>query len=171
MDRMLTMGNSWYVKAKRAQTVDDDESWIGGGVVPTLNAFDQGDTRATVVILFEDDRRTGPRFHDGAAPTLQSFMGTGGGNVPIIFSHTQGLDAQPSETVSPTLRLNGGEQAAMTDNQVRRLTPVECERLQGFPDNWTEGQSDSARYRQMGNAVAVPVVEWIIERLVAVDNE
>jgi len=41
----------------------------------------------------------------------------------------------------------------------------------GFPDNWTEGQSDSARYRQMGNAVAVPVVEWIIERLVAVDSE
>ena len=108
MDRMLTMGNSWYVKAKRAQTVDDDESWNWGGVVPTLNAFDQGDTRATVV---------------------------------------------------------------MTDPQVRRLTPVECERLQGFPDNWTEGQSDSARYRQMGNAVAVPVVEWIIDRLVAVDND
>ena len=109
-----------------------------GGVVPTLNAFDQGDTRATVV---------------------------------IVFSHTQGLDAQPSETASPTLRLNGGGQAAMTDNQVRRLTPVECERLQGFPDNWTEGQSDSARYRQMGNAVAVPVVEWIINRLVEVESE
>ena len=142
-----------------------------GGVVPTLNAFDQGDTRATVVILFEADRRDGIRLHGEITPTLQSFMGTGGGNVPIIFSHTQGLDAQPSETTSPTLRLNGGGQAAMTDNAVRRLTPMECERLQGFPDNWTEGQSDSARYRQMGNAVAVPVVEWIIERLVAVDSE
>jgi DNA (cytosine-5)-methyltransferase 1 len=52
---------------------------------------------------------------------------------------------------------------AIVENQlVRRLTPVECERLQGFPDNWTEGQSDSARYKQMGNAVAVPVVEWIL---------
>ena len=48
---------------------------------------------------------------------------------------------------------------------VRRLTPVECERLQGFPDNWTAGQSDSARYRQMGNAVAVPVAEWIGRRI------
>ena len=48
---------------------------------------------------------------------------------------------------------------------VRRLTPVECERLQGFPDNWTAGQSDSARYRQMGNAVAVPVAEWIGRRV------
>ena len=56
-------------------------------------------------------------------------------------------------------------------SQVRRLTPVECERLQGFPDNWTDGQADSARYRQMGNAVAVPVVEWIMRRLVAVDEE
>lgn len=56
---------------------------------------------------------------------------------------------------------------------VRRLTPLECERLQGFPDGWTatsggEPQSDAARYRQAGNAVAVPVVEWIINRWVRV---
>lgn len=50
---------------------------------------------------------------------------------------------------------------------VRRLTPLECERLQGFPDGWTAGQSDSQRYRQLGNAVAVPVVEWLAQRIVA----
>jgi DNA-cytosine methyltransferase len=50
---------------------------------------------------------------------------------------------------------------------VRRLTPTECERLQGFPDGWTEGQADSHRYKQLGNAVAVPVVEWLISRLVS----
>jgi DNA (cytosine-5)-methyltransferase 1 len=48
---------------------------------------------------------------------------------------------------------------------VRRLTPTECERLQGFPDGWTDGQSDSARYRQLGNAVAVPVIEWLAKRI------
>lgn len=48
---------------------------------------------------------------------------------------------------------------------VRRLTPLECERLQGFPDNWTEGQPDSARYRQLGNAVAVPVARWLAQRI------
>jgi DNA (cytosine-5)-methyltransferase 1 len=53
---------------------------------------------------------------------------------------------------------------------VRRLTPVECERLQGFPDDWTSGQADSNRYKQMGNAVAVPVVEWIISRMVKIDE-
>ena len=51
---------------------------------------------------------------------------------------------------------------AEAEMQVRRLTPVECERLQGFPDGWTDGQADSNRYKQMGNAVAVPVVQWII---------
>ena len=54
---------------------------------------------------------------------------------------------------------------------VRRLTPVECERLQGFPDNWTEGQADTHRYKQMGNAVAVPCVEWIMARLVEQDQK
>jgi len=49
---------------------------------------------------------------------------------------------------------------------VRRLMPVECERLQGFPDGWTEGLSDSVRYRLLGNAVAVPVAEWIGRRIV-----
>jgi len=57
-----------------------------------------------------------------------------------------------------------------THNGVRRLTPTECERLQGFPDGWTDGQSDSARYRQLGNAVAVPVVEWIARRIVKAET-
>lgn len=53
---------------------------------------------------------------------------------------------------------------------VRRLIPLEAERLQGFPDGWTDGVSDSARYRMLGNAVAVPVVAWIAKRLVEVDE-
>lgn len=52
---------------------------------------------------------------------------------------------------------------------VRRLLPIEAERLQGFEDDWTAGESDSARYRMCGNAVAVPVIKWIAERLVEVD--
>jgi DNA (cytosine-5)-methyltransferase 1 len=50
----------------------------------------------------------------------------------------------------------------------RRLTPVECERLQGFPDNWTAGQADFHRYKQLGNAVSVPVAKWIGERIMKV---
>lgn len=90
----------WFVKSKRAQTSSDDETWIRGGVAPTMNAFDQGDSRATVLPIGE-----------------------------------------------------GGV--------ARRLTPIECERLQGFPDDWTGGQADSHRFRQMGNAVTVPVAEYL----------
>ena len=53
---------------------------------------------------------------------------------------------------------------------IRRLTPLECERLQGFPDGWTDipGASGSARYRALGNSVAIPCVEFIMRGIVAV---
>jgi DNA (cytosine-5)-methyltransferase 1 len=50
--------------------------------------------------------------------------------------------------------------------RIRRLTPLECERLQGFPDNWTEGLSDTQRYKTLGNAVTVNVVEAVISNLI-----
>ena len=54
-------------------------------------------------------------------------------------------------------------------NLVRRLTPLECERLQGYPDGWTDipGASDSARYKALGNSVAIPCVEFIMSRIAA----
>ena len=53
---------------------------------------------------------------------------------------------------------------------IRRLTPLECERLQGFPDGWTDipDASDSARYKALGNSVAIPCVEFIMGRIAAV---
>jgi DNA (cytosine-5)-methyltransferase 1 len=52
---------------------------------------------------------------------------------------------------------------------VRRLTPIECERLQGFPDNWTNipGAADGPRYQALGNSMAVPVMAWIGKRIEA----
>jgi len=56
---------------------------------------------------------------------------------------------------------------------VRRLTPLECERLQGVPDGWTDipGASDSARYKALGNGVAIPPVAWIARRLIRAEKE
>lgn len=80
-----------------------------------------------------------------------------------------GADGDPSYTLS-----RGHHHGVATPEQVRRLTPVECERLQGFPDNWTRipyrGKSeemcpDSPRYKAIGNSWAVPCVRWIGERL------
>jgi DNA (cytosine-5)-methyltransferase 1 len=123
----------WFNKSRRAQSNTDYETWVEGGVVPTMNAFDNGDTRATTIIFY-GNRVGDMRLQNDKINTLQARMGTGGNNMPMVAT-----------------------------NQVRRLTPLECERLQGFPDGWTEDQSDTNRYKQMGNAVAVPVVEWIIQ--------
>jgi DNA (cytosine-5)-methyltransferase 1 len=162
----------WFTKSRRAQNVDDYETWLEGGVVPTLNAFDNGDVRTTVIVFH-------PHYHDGARVqgdtmnTLTSRMGTGGNNVSMVATLVRMREGKPgggkgpllSEDKSLTIATNN-DQTLFTESSVRRLTPVECERLQGFPDGWTEGQSDSTRYKQMGNAVAVPVVDWIIEGIV-----
>jgi len=68
-------------------------------------------------------------------------------------------------------RLPDAIELVAADTEVRRLTPLECERLQGAPDEWTEGQADSPRYKQLGNSVAVPVFEWVGRRIVAVDAQ
>jgi len=149
--------------------VDDYETWIEGGVMPTLNAFDNGDVRTTVIVFH-------PHYHDGARVqgdtmnTLTSRMGTGGNNVSGVAT-IKAYDEYNDSIADTHHTLRSGTKQStgvIMDSNVRRLTPVECERLQGFPDDWTAGQSDSTRYKQMGNAVAVPVVEWIIQGIVDV---
>ena len=71
---------------------------------------------------------------------------------------------------SPTLTKKANEVLTKTKTKIRRLTPIECERLQGFPDNWTkigiDGPiSDSQRYKMCGNAVTVDVVQAVAERI------
>lgn len=55
------------------------------------------------------------------------------------------------------------------DKAIRKLTPLECERLQGFPDNWTniEGASDTARYKALGNSIALPYWKVLARRIAA----
>ncbi len=185
-----------FVKSRRAQNNTDDETWIEGEVTPTLNAFDNGgESRATVLmpvaysiredakantfsatetdvalclnglvpstqshhaqifiaepqpIIFENSYRDGPRVGNGIYHTLPAKMGLGGGNTPMLAeSYKQRLD-------------------------VRRLTPLECERLMGWPDDHTrwradgKEQADTNRYKQCGNGVATPVAKWIAEHI------
>ena len=53
------------------------------------------------------------------------------------------------------------------ENTVRRMTPLECERLQGLPDGWTEGGSDTARYKAIGNGMAQPCADFVLSQIVA----
>jgi DNA (cytosine-5)-methyltransferase 1 len=78
-------------------------------------------------------------------------------------SASQGMSV---DTISPTLDTSKTP-ATMQNMAVRRLTPVECERLQGFPDNYTNipKAADGNRYKALGNSMAVPVMRWIGERI------
>ncbi len=93
--------------------------------------------------------------------------GDGADNLVAAFHGRHSADMDLDFTIEGTPPLRTGHTGLMLleDAAVRRLTPTECERLQGFPDGWTEGHSDSQRYRMLGNAVAVPVAEWILRRI------
>lgn len=130
---------------------------------PTLRAQSHGNHPC--VALFEnhaqDAKINGPVE---CAPTVTARYGTGGGNTPMVMAHGQ-ANAEVLEGMSPTLNCNH-EQPILADQAiVRRLTPLECERLQGFPDGWTEGHSDTQRYKALGNSIAVPCAEWILGRI------
>jgi DNA (cytosine-5)-methyltransferase 1 len=175
----------WFVKVIRSGARDANgnlpaEVWSEGEVIPTLNQFDNtGESRATVIIFY-GNRVDDIRMQGDVINTLQARMGTGGGNMPLsCYPIDDGREMEKNqngtgigEEGAPSYTLDRAQHASVVvpPSVVRRLTPTECERLQGFPDGWTEGQTDGHRYKQMGNAVAVPVVEWIMERLVHFDE-
>ena len=186
------MNHLWFVKARRAANPDDDETWKQGGVCTTLNAFDNGgESRATVLIVYAFDSLSSNSMksknpNSGSreitvAKTLDTTNGDpsknqGGMAVLIIDGTRVGdvrvTDEETMQTVIQRWGTGGGNVPAIMQEslQVRRLTPMECERLQGFPDGWTATQSDSQRYRQMGNAVTVNVIESIGQQLGRVSN-
>ena len=115
-------------------------------------------------------------------PTLQSRMGTGGNQVPLTYAWERS-DSLSESNVACTQSARQGKSATDLSIQhgiVRRLTPLECERLQNFPDGWTDigawtdekgklhkESSDSARYRALGNSIALPPWKWVLKRLCA----
>jgi len=122
------------------------------------------------------------------SPTLraeqkQSLMSESGNiNVPLAIAPTEHILWEMSHTDNPT-RICTDQQITPTlmsrmgtgGNNVpcigvRRLTPTECERLQGFPDGWTGDQVDTHRYKQLGNAVSVPVAHWIGNKIMEAQN-
>lgn len=147
-----------------------------GGIAVVQQAFDM--THACDVI-----RECGE-----TAPSLQARMGTGWNQVPLTYGIGNGQvnEAQGMVTErAQTLNTMHDAQAVMYVSPAhgalvaRRLTPLECERLQGFPDGWTDigdytdsagkkrKTSDSARYKALGNSIALPFWRWMFGRMAA----
>jgi DNA (cytosine-5)-methyltransferase 1 len=167
-----------FVKAKRAQSSEDDETWEADRPAPTLSVFDSGDTRATVAIV---------------TSTVTSKWATGSGGPAgnecqnLVVGPARSTYSTPAighiveDDVASTVTRNtgaGGETqnpafVVAATYAVRRLTPRECERLQGFPDDWTaipyrgKPAADGPRYKAIGNSMAVPVMAWIGQRIKA----
>ena len=126
------------------------------------------------------------------SPTVTARFGTGGGNTPLVQEPNEVycivgniIDRQPENggngcgyQTDLAYTLTAADHPAIAQpyqdermrgkvQLIRRLTPLECERLQAFPDDWTNipGASDSARYRALGNSVAIPCVEFIMKSL------
>jgi len=122
--------------------------------------------------------------------TVTSRWGTGGGNVPLVQAYSIREDAKANNFSATPLEVTPALQAMQPSVQshhaqtfiagnmaVRRLTPRECERLQGFKDDytiipWKKGESpDGHRYKALGNSMAVPVMKWIGERINEVNKQ
>jgi DNA (cytosine-5)-methyltransferase 1 len=135
-----------YRKSRRAADADDYETWVEDPFANTLNTYENAsDVRATTVVV---DKPIGFNWQNGG--------GYGKANAGLGI------------TEDGTGPLSTSQVPAIADGYVvRRITPLEAERLQGFPDGWTEtgadGKplSDSARYRALGNAVTVNVAEYV----------
>ena len=179
-----------FSKSKRAQTDEDYESWQESDTANTLNAFDTGDVRTTEAVVYCVDQGGGKSSVDvreDKSPTLT----TTHDGAPVIAldraSFNQGKNAQFDFEVSdkgvnsPLVAKGPGAVAypSKTRYIVRRLTPLECERLQGYPDGWTDiGEyidstgktrktSDAARYKALGNSIALPPWKWVLKRICA----
>jgi DNA (cytosine-5)-methyltransferase 1 len=139
----------------------------------TDTALTVGSTDMTAIAFSAD--RDGVNTYNEVSPTLthkgDSKEAHGAySKVAVAWEMSHANEAiRDNGIISPTLQQRmgtGGNQVPMVG--VRRLTPTECERLQGFPDGWTDGQADSTRYRQLGNAVAVPCIEWLGGRIMGI---
>jgi DNA (cytosine-5)-methyltransferase 1 len=153
-----------------------------GGNVGPMGVLRQGNGSLTggVPFIVNAAESCATKSHARETDTARSLDTTGG------FASSQGgtvIGVQMNFIRETRLRDLAGTLASQPGNAqfnglfdqgrmaVRRLTPVECERLQGFPDGWTAGFADGARYRMLGNAVSVPPAEWIGRRTVAAHGE
>jgi site-specific DNA-cytosine methylase len=186
-----------YRKSRRAQSAEDFETWVPDEVTNTLNCFDLGDIRSVDIVvepiaLAENtigrqpmnggngDGYTvgGPMYtlnatgvHGVAHPAhafkirgVGHYTGTNGG---VAKPGTDGSGYMGQDEKAYTIATSQDQQI-MHGMAVRRLTPTECERLQGFPDGYTDimpETPDGPRYKALGNSMAVPVMRWIGSRI------
>jgi DNA (cytosine-5)-methyltransferase 1 len=171
-------GHGWWNESPVAQTIRTPEG--GGSMEANVIAIQDAAMPREKRQHGMGDAHAGPMYtldSHGAHAVAHALTGEGhdgsedgtGRGTPLVFDWQSGGDVRLNISEDGSSALQASQVPALMQGMaVRRLTPVECERLQGLPDDWTAGESDSARYRLLGNSVAVPVAEWIARRMLAV---
>lgn len=149
-------------------------------VSPTLAAAPSGTNQTPAVVALDMTHACDVIRECGEqVPALQARMGTGGNQVPLIYQMNGFGDYRAAEVASSCKQrdFKDSTDLAITHMVVRRLTPMECERLQGFPDHWTDigewtdekgkkhKDADSPRYKALGNSIALPFWDWMMRRM------
>jgi len=159
----------------------DDETWIEGDHANTLNRFDVGDTRTTHVVV--DVVSTLQGGASSSRGHRNDAEGAAGGHLiaetfSVYPEGGNGADIAAAKVeCSPALTKVKSERGVHVAEQmsVRRLTPVECERLMGLPDGWTAPPGvkapDSKRYAACGDAIVTTVAFWIADRIRMIEEE
>ncbi len=144
-----------------------------------FDASEDGTGRGTPLVLGAFGWNKSAAQNMRVGDTTDAFQASSSSNPAVAFD-MQGREggAQfegPHDTANIRAASGGSSQSYVAHTAVRRLTPRECERLQGFQDDWTlvpyrgKPASDGPRYKAIGNSMAVPVMRWIGERIAAVD--
>lgn len=149
-------------------------------VSPTLAAAPSGTNQTPAVVALDMTHACDVIRECGEqAPSLQARMGTGGNQVPLTYQMNGFGDYRAAEVASSCKQrdFKDNTDLAITNMVVRRMTPMECERLQGFPDHWTDigewtdekgkkhKDADSPRYKALGNSIALPFWDWMLRRM------
>jgi len=133
----------------------------GGNNVPMVHQLVGDRDKPTIIRQrpkYVGGKRTLITYEYDESPTIGTNVATGDQKNIVSGTITQAFGRSGHSKEEITM----WEKNQQSNGQLRRLTPVECERLQGFPDGWTEGVSDTQRYKQMGNAVTTNVIEAIV---------
>lgn len=145
----------------------------GDAIAPLTTGIDQ----CASIVAFDTTQITSAANRSNPKPGDPCHPLAAGAHAPAVAIDLQNtrLGGDVSGTLDTTRPGRGGGQALMAGSAVRRLTPTECERLQGFPDGWTDvpyrgkPAADGPRYKALGNSMAVPVMAWIGKRIEMVE--
>ncbi len=140
-----------------------EDSGVSGHIANTLTARYEG-AQATGTYIGEGEQHAQVRVPEA---TKQGYALAGvGDSINLSVPDSKTRRGRVGGGIAQTLDTGMQQHTLTPDMKIRRLTPTECERLQGFPDQWTEGVSDTQRYKVLGNAVSCPVIRDIVSRLI-----